>query len=1223
MRKHLIFCFFIFQLSGLWSQVGTESLSFESAIEDPYIKFDHLTREDGLSNNFILDILQDQYGYMWIATMDGLNRYDGQSFFQYKNNISDTATISSNHINCLEEDSHGNLWIGTDKGLNKYNHKKDIFETLYLGDTKKKHIRALLSDTNNILWIETAYGELLKYNTQKKTFKKYRHHSPSMVNTYFYHTIYRDNQGILWLGGRSMGIYSFNPKTEQFHYYKEDNTNPKKKRERDVSLYFQDSQGQMWIGGIDGLYTFDPKTEVFQKQCLSSSFSIQEDQKQQLWIATSSGIYVYNTKNRAINFMNRDDNNPHSLIHDDAFVVYIDHAQNVWIGTNNGISIYRPSANKFKHIYHILGDKRSPASSNTLSLLQLSNSEIWVGTEKTGIQCIDTNYLITRQFQHKKNSTNNLNSNKISVLKQDHEGDVWVGQWTGRGFNIITPSSELIKSYSILTNSLNADWYNDILEDQRGNYWIAIWGAQGIHQFDKQRGIFKSETFRLITQFENRAIKKLVYDGERIWLGLNQQNTFFSLDPSTNKINNHLKSNYFPYKITKITNFVLDSKNNIYIETPQNNYKSKQYPYISISTIKYFPQEIKEKIEKRKKHLKEKNILSSAIDSNGIEWEGNYTGLSKIENGKLVQHYSSITNKGLLNDTIWSIAFVPPDLLYLGTNRGLCTFNISTEEFKKIEIKQSSYISSHLCKCLAEDKEGFIWIGTTDKGLNRLNPETQKIKQYHSNLKRPNALWGKSVNCIFIAKDSTIWVGAKGLNRYQPNTDSFIHYTTKNGLCDDEIMSIQEDDEGKLWIATLNGLSSFDPKLHTFINYYKEDGLQDNEFSNASIKLQNGNLAFGGKNGITIFNPQTLFINKTPPKITFSSFKVFGKKIEFNPFSSKPVQLSYNENYFTIEYAALDFSKPDNIKYQYQLEGVDKDWIQTDGRVAKYTNIDYGNYTFTVKASNGDGVWNEEGKSIQIHISPPFWKTYWFILLELIGLISFIILIIKYRENKIHEKMQYQLLEQKLLRSQMNPHFIFNSLSSIQSFIFENNPLEAGSYLSRFAELIRSILYNSREEYILLEKEVQTLKNYFDLQQLRYNHSFDYLIEIDPLIHSDLIQIPPMLAQPFIENAIEHGIKRIKKRGLITVSFKLDKTNNTINLTISDNGIGLLASQKNKVKSPKSHKSLATVIAKERLSVLNKKAGKKKYSLRIETIIDSNKEVQGTKVIFIIPFKRL
>lgn len=365
--------------------------------------------------------------------------------------------------------------------------------------------------------------------------------------------------------------------------------------------------------------------------------------------------------------------------------------------------------------------------------------------------------------------------------------------------------------------------------------------------------------------------------------------------------------------------------------------------------------------------------------------------------------------------------------------------------------------------------------------------------------------------------------------------------------------------------------------------------------------------------------------NQEKPEVKISGFRIFEKNHINLLSSNQTLTLDYDQNYFSFDFVALDFSNPAKNLYAYKLEHFDDEWIYTTSknRIARYTNVDPGNYTFCVKAANSDGIWNETGIRIPLIIKPPFWKTTWFIILEILFLALTIIFIIKYREKKIIEKNQFQLLEQKLLRSQMNPHFIFNSLSSIQSFIFENNPIEAGSYLSRFAELIRSILYNSREEFITIEKEIKTLQNYLDLQQLRYNKKFDYILDVDPLIQPDVIQIPPMLAQPFIENAIEHGIMHLEEQGFISVSFTLMAEKDSVLLLIEDNGIGIKASKKIKSEKPKTHTSLATVIANERIDIFNKGQKKKQFIMEIDDIKDTDGKVKGTKVKFLIPYREL
>lgn len=1200
--------------------------------EDPYMKFDHLTKKQGLSNNYVLDILQDKNGFIWIATVDGLNKFDGYKITNYNYNPEDSTSLKGNLVTCLELDQDGVLWIGTRQGLCQYNHDTDAFNDVVslnsesTNDWKNDFIRALLADENNILWIETAAGELVKYDRKQNHSKSYMHYAPTMVNTYFYHDLYKDKDGVLWLGGRFMGIFSFDPEKELFNYYEADENNPSKKRERDVAVYFQDSQNQFWIAGIDGLYHMNPKSEIFEKQLPISTFSITEDQNKSLWIGTGSGLYHYNSDKNSFAFMDKDDNNPNSLIADHINKVYIDRNQNIWIATTNGISIHRPSKNKFRHIYHITGDDRTPISSNITSILQINSGDIWIGTDNGGINCLNENYLKTNSYTSSSRTSKGLNSNRISVMKEDSDGDIWVGQWSGRGFNIIDPETKNIASFSFLKNSLKADWYNDFYEDSKGNYWVGLWGALGLYQFDKEYGSFKDESFQL-RNYPGSKVKHLHYDGINIWLGLKNQTVLFTLNPVTEKINLHLKNHYSSFGFNQVQNIISDDQNRVWFQTNNGYYLKKQNPYITIEKTNFSPSintyKKNRKVSDLVKNGNNDSISCSYSDEMNNIWAGTLNGLLLIQNQKITNHFTTASYPELGSDSVWAMTFVPPNQLWIGTEQGICKVNIVSQKIEAYEISPHDYLSSHLIKCIAEDNDENIWVGTTNKGLNILYPVTHKIKQFQSDLTDTSAFWGDVANCIFIDKKGSIWVGGYGLNKFITNTESFKHYTIENGLCDNGVMSIEEDNSGKLWIATLNGLSVFNPENETFKNYYEKDGLQDNEFSNASYKLKTGEILFGGRNGINICNPENFYHNDVAPPLAITSYSIFDKPHDIKRKSR--IELDYDENYFSFEYTALDFSNPDYNQFAYKLVNADKDWIYTSAtnRVAKYTNIDPGHYTFQVKGCNADGLWNEEAYKITVIVKPPFWKTTWFIILEILFLGLTIFSIIKYREKKIIEQTQFQLLEQKLLRSQMNPHFIFNSLSSIQSFIFENNPLEAGSYLSRFAELIRAILYNSREEFITLEKEIKTLQNYLDLQQLRYDHKFEYSLDIDPIIQTDMIQIPPMLAQPFVENAIEHGVKHLSGKGLISVSFTLMPEKGSLLLLVEDNGIGIKASKKLKKESHKRHTSLATIIANERIDVFNKGQKKKQFIMEIGDIEDWDGKIKGTKVKFIIPYREL
>lgn len=273
-------------------------------------------------------------------------------------------------------------------------------------------------------------------------------------------------------------------------------------------------------------------------------------------------------------------------------------------------------------------------------------------------------------------------------------------------------------------------------------------------------------------------------------------------------------------------------------------------------------------------------------------------------------------------------------------------------------------------------------------------------------------------------------------------------------------------------------------------------------------------------------------------------------------------------------------------------------------------------YEFEKKAKEIENL-KQENKIKELKLNTSRLMMYGMTLLLIIALIIAQLLI---QRNKLRTGKKNAELEQKLFRTQMNPHFIFNALNTIQSFIIKNNPADAGKYLSSFARLIRLVLTNSRQEFVSLKNEISTLEYYLQLQQLRYENKFTYNIIIDPAIHPDLMMVPPMLAQPFIENSIEHGIQGLNHPGYVNVSFKLNM--DSIFLEIEDNGIGITQSQKNKAGESAKHESLALAITQERLKLLNQ-SKKKKIIFQIKELLSENMQVKGTAITFSIPFHNI
>jgi hypothetical protein len=329
--------------------------------------------------------------------------------------------------------------------------------------------------------------------------------------------------------------------------------------------------------------------------------------------------------------------------------------------------------------------------------------------------------------------------------------------------------------------------------------------------------------------------------------------------------------------------------------------------------------------------------------------------------------------------------------------------------------------------------------------------------------------------------------------------------------------------------------------------------------------------------------------------------------------------LKHDENFFSVQFGSDTWGDDDLFNYFYLLEGFNKEWVEISKteKLARFTNVPSGSYTFLLKVDDLQGETVINKALFELTIIPPFYARWWFILSAVLIFLGAVAWFWNYRMKKVRAQVLNAELKQKLLRLQMNPHFIFNSLSAIQSYIYSNQTHLAGNYLSDFARLIRLILDNSRYEFIGIDKEAEYIELYLKLQKLRFENKFRYNLSIDSELLNGEYQIPPMLAQPFLENAIEHGLKNISYPGELDVSYRLQ--NESISFTVVDNGIGLTASKKLNKNRNSQHKSLAISICKNRLEALKSNASSP-ISLSIEELIGDTGNVLGTKVAFTIPF---
>jgi signal transduction histidine kinase len=546
---------------------------------------------------------------------------------------------------------------------------------------------------------------------------------------------------------------------------------------------------------------------------------------------------------------------------------------------------------------------------------------------------------------------------------------------------------------------------------------------------------------------------------------------------------------------------------------------------------------------------------------NNIVWTAGSKGFGKVnlKTREIIVHSRSIGYEDRSLAILESIS----NRIWLGSVDGLFEFRDS------MLISQNGHAAfQDRVEALGELSDSSLVIGIKGRGVYFWNPN--ETEPYLS-LDKTNGLTSNLVENIFVDDEENVWVGTPfGLNKISINTDSSAelsnfeikHFTTNHGLPSNEINMVRKFND-KLWVATSRGL----------INLIEQ--------------------------------PES----KISPQPIIQDIYLNGKR--YSPEES--IEIHFGNNNLAIEYVTLNYGLGrDNIPYRFQLlPSQSSDWTLTKNRTINFSSLTNGQYTFNVQSQNEDGYWSDSTQ-YDFVVLAPFWKRWWFILLSILGLIGLFILVYKYRVRQVRHEANIQKkmneLERSALRSQMNPHFIFNALNAIQNYINIGDKLSANRYLSRFARLIRTALNHSRVTKIALEDEISTLENYLELEQMRFSGEFEYEISVADDIEPFAVEIPSMLIQPFIENSIVHGLSTKEGKGKISIDFR--KSDNKLFVTIEDNGIGINQSLKQKKSSL--HKSVGMTITKQRLEILN---GKKSMPyLQIKELKNEEGKVAGTSV---------
>ena len=666
-------------------------------------------------------------------------------------------------------------------------------------------------------------------------------------------------------------------------------------------------------------------------------------------------------------------------------------------------------------------------------------------------------------------------------------------------------------------------------------------------------------------------------------------------------------------------------------------------------------------IKDDKYSISHNTIRSVFIDSDDNLWVGTFNGLNKYDkiNNKWFNYfYDKIsfenrkniinvifedsnknlilgTNKGILYfdkktgqvkdypkiniiaNNIWGLLYENNNL-WIGDFRGLFRYSHKSDslyKYNQSETNLSSISDSRITNIYKDNKDN-IWVGTQN-GLNKYLPEIDGFKVYLNKPDDTGSICGNNIWSICEDNNGSLWFGAYGvgISKYNPDTDNFTSITTADGLPDDGISSIVCDNENNLWIGSMNGLIKYDQKNKKFILYSEKDGFQSDEYSfNSATRTKDGKLIFGGSDGVSIFLPNELKINNNIPAIAISKMFLGDSLISYYLKDGDTIRKKWNDDYFKIQFSVLDYISPHLNQYAFKIDGIHQDWINLGNQnTIILAGIEPGEYTLRLKGSNNDGVWNEKGISLHLSIIPPYWMTLWFKIILISTVVLILISIAGYFlwQSRVRglTKKKIISLQLKALQTQMNPHFIFNSLNAILNLIVQDDKHRAMIYLSKFSKLLRKIIESSRASTITLEQEIEHIKLYFELELLRYDDKFKFSIDIDENIDLEETIVPALFLQPYIENSIKHGNIHQKENG--RVDIKIHESGQNLNIYITDNGTGRKKSVNVINEDRQIYKSLGMEISKETLSMINSE-------VIVTDLTDENGIPSGTKIAIVI-----
>ncbi|MGC4101722.1 sensor histidine kinase [Ferruginibacter sp.] len=964
-----------------------------------------------------------------------------------------------------------------------------------------------------------------------------------------------------------------------------------------------------------------------------------KDKQDLVWIGTQDGLNLMDGSSIKV-FKHRDKDST-SISNNFINAIKEDGEGNIWIATALGLNVYKKKLQRFFN-YPLAA---SPYSTTAIIFsLAVDNDVIWCGTDGGLVKFNRNNGSSIFLDCGKEEAIGNRKfCNKINYVLQDENKICWLCTASGL-WSFDTRNNIFKKEISADNDPKFNPLFLTALNESNNRLWVGSW-QYGLKLFDKKT---KQVTDYVNPDypFEISSIVKVPQPGgsEVIWLNGNLN----AFNPSTGTFFQYKKPLLLPaYPLVK-GNYVSPDNwvwtftdNGLYVYNPQRQVFNNQVFDTAITT---------------------QEVVFGAIKNNVLVCgQGSSICKEYSSDHKLVNDLSSLIYKngapGTTSVAALTLTKEDDNSWWMGTTEGIVHFNTATGYTKWFRHKDgdSNSLPRNFVNHIFIDSRQKMWVFPWRQGIWQMDPVSGRCSKVFEGF-AATAEARKKLVIADVAEDDqgNLWLCDldEGIIFYDRATNSFsqpfiaqvgagVHtariykrgdyfYTVANSTIikwknksnctkisfppemDKPVYDFVADQQGKWWFSTKSGLIYFDEEKNIFRRFTTADGLYGNDLDGTIFCAPGGKIFVGTAPFVTSFDPQQIVaVSQSVPGLLLSKFTANGNIIDYS--NGNTVNLDHTNNNIVFEWALPDYTNPFRNQYYCRLQGIDSSWryVGNKGEV-QYANLSPGNYTILLRAANSNGDFANENISIHFIIHAPFWKTAWFLFAVLFFIVALLYGLFKRRLNTVKKKIELQQqmneLEMKALRAQMNPHFIFNSLNSIQECIVSKNTDAAYNYLSQFSKLVRRILENSGKETVPLKEEQELMQWYLGLEQLRFTDEFKFSIENN--CSNPQTEIPSMIIQPFIENALWHGL--VTKKGEKFIRLVFNDDDKGINIQIHDNGIGRKAA----ALLPKSagKQSMGLSITKERLQHYSHAS-----SIEIIDLLDEAGNAEGTKVIIHLP----